>query len=158
MSLELIEALRERIAHLEKMRSHLAYSYEKVSAWWRVDQDFDTWDADRLESLAAFKVRFAELQDHLGSAMNLIAKIENENVDRFTYVLNYMVKLAILDSMEEWQAIRDLRNAATHDYSASEAEKALHFHRLLQNEDYLIQTFDSLKRFVAMAYPLKQEM
>jgi hypothetical protein len=158
VSLELIEALREKIDHLEKMRSHLAYSYDKVSAWWRVDHDFDAWDADRLESLAAFKVRFAELQDHLGSAMSLIAKIENENVDRFTYVLNYMVKLAILDSMEEWQAIRDLRNAATHDYSAPEAEKAVHFHRLLQNTDYLIQTLGGLKRFVATAYPLKQEM
>jgi hypothetical protein len=153
VSLELIEALRDKTQHLDKMRSHLVYSYDKVSAWWRVDQDFDAWDADRLESLAAFKVRFAELQDHLGAAMSLIAKIENENVDRFTYVLNYMTRLGILDSMEEWQAVRDLRNAATHDYSATEAEKAQHFHRLLQNTDYLMQIFVSLKQFVATAYP-----
>lgn len=157
MSLELIAALHEKLGHLEKMRARLDYSYSKIAEWWRVDRHFDDWEADRLESLAAFKSRFAEMQDHLASAMRLVAAIESENIDRFTYVLNYMVRLGILDSMEGWQEIRDLRNAAAHDYSASGQDKALHFHRLLQYSDYLMQTFETLKRFVATAYPIKRK-
>jgi hypothetical protein len=136
------------------MKRHLAYSHNKVSRWWRVDVPFDAWSEEQLESLAALKSRFAELQDHLASAMKVIALIEQEDTTRFTYVLNYKVQLAILDNMEEWLAIRDLRNAAAHDYSATEADKALHFHGLLQHSNYLFQTLDSLKGFATMAYPI----
>jgi hypothetical protein len=55
--------------------------------------------------------------------------------------------------MQEWMAVRDLRNAATHDYSQSEEVKAMHFHRLLQNTLYLFETLDKLLRFSATAYP-----
>ncbi len=154
MSLELIADLRDKLGLLEKMKNNLTYSCNKVSQWWRVDMPFDGWSDDKSESLAALKGRFAELQDHLASAMKLIALIEGEDTTRFTYVLNYMAQLGILDDMDEWLAIRDLRNAAAHDYSATEADKSLHFHRLLQNSDYLFQTLDSLKRFVATAYPI----
>lgn len=155
MNNNLIEELRNKIGQLQKMRGHLAYSYDKIASWWRVDADFDGWNESQLESLAAFKGRFAELQDHLASTMKLIAGIEAEDTRQFTYVLNYMVQLGILDSMDEWLAVRALRNAATHDYSESENTKAKHFHNLLQNTHYLYDTLDSLVRFAATAYPKK---
>jgi uncharacterized protein YutE (UPF0331/DUF86 family) len=154
LSLELIAALRDKLGLLDKMKHNLAYSHGKVTRWWRVDGPFEGWPDENLESLAALKGRFAELQDHLASAMKLIAMIEGEDTTRYTYVLNYMVQLGVLDSMDQWLAIRDLRNAAARDYLATDAEKALHVHRLLQNSDYLFQTLDGLKRFVATAYPI----
>lgn len=155
MSAELIGALRDKLAQLEKMRRNLEYSHDKIMPWWRVDANFDDWSEDQLESLAAFKGRFAEFQDHLASTMKLIANIESRDTRQFTYVLNYMVQLYILESMEEWMAVRDLRNAATHDYSQSEDVKAMHFHRLLQNTHYLFETLDKLLRFSITAYPEK---
>ena len=155
MSAELIRALRDKLAQLEKMRRNLEYSYDKIMPWWRVDANFNDWSEDQLESLAAFKGRFAEFQDHLASTMKLIANIESKDTRQFTYVLNYMVQLYLLESMEEWMAVRDLRNAATHDYSQSEEVKAMHFHRLLQNTHYLFETLDKLLRFSATAYPEK---
>ena len=155
MSAELIEALREKLAQLQKMRRHLAYSHDKIMSWWQVDADFDGWNEEQLESLAAFKGRFAEFQDHLASAMKLIAGIEEKDSRQFTYVLNYMVQLNVLDSMDEWQAVRTLRNAAIHDYSETESIKAMHFHRLLANTHYLFETQDSLAQFTATAYPEK---
>lgn len=153
MNEELLAELRNKLTLLEKMRNHLEYSCSRIMPWWRVDADFDAWDEAKLESLAAFKMRFSEMQDQLASAMRLIAVIEEEKTERFTYVLNYMVQLGVLDSMEAWSEVRTLRNAAAHDYSASEAEKALHFHRLLRNADFLFQTLDGLKGFVRSAYP-----
>ena len=152
MSAELIEALREKLAQLRKMRRNLEYSHTKIMPWWRVDANFGDWSEEQLESLAAFKGRFAEFQDHIASAMKLISNIEGKDTQLFTYVLNYMVQLYILDSMEEWMAVRDLRNAATHDYSQSEEVKAIHFHRLLQHVHYLFETLDKMLRFSAAAY------
>lgn len=153
MNNDLIKALREKIDQLQKMRRHLAYSHNKIMGWWQTDANFDGWSDDQLESLAAFKGRFAEFQDHLASAMKFIANIEGEDTRQFTYVLNYMVQLGILHGMDEWLAVRGLRNTATHDYSASEKTKALHFHSLLAHTHYLYDTLDRLERFAATAYP-----
>lgn len=155
MNNDLIEALREKLNQLHKMRKHLEYSREKIARWWRVDWGFDDWNEEQLESLAAFKGRFAELQDQLASAMKLIANIEEEKTDVFTYVLNFMAKIYVLDSVEQWHEVRDLRNAAAHDYSDSEEVKAVHFHRLIQNTDYLFDTVDKLEHFIEAAYHKK---
>jgi uncharacterized protein YutE (UPF0331/DUF86 family) len=153
VSNELIETLREKLMQLHKMRKHLEYSREKIARWWRVDWSFDDWDDEQLESLAAFKGRFAELQDQLASAMKLIASIEDERTDVFTYVLNFMEQAQVLDTIEEWRNVRDLRNAVTHNYSDSEKVRAVHFHRLIQNTHYLYGTLDKLERFAVAAYP-----
>lgn len=143
------------MAQLQKMRRHLAYSHNKIMPWWRVDANFGGWSEAQLESLAAFKGRFAEFQDHLASAMKLIATIEEESTKQFTHVLNYMVELYILENAQEWMEVRDLRNAAIHDYSEPEEVKAVHFHRLLQKTDYLFETLDKLQHFATAAYPQK---
>jgi len=148
-----IEALRDKLKQLQKMRRHLAYSHDKVAGWWRVEAGFDGWNEEQLESLAAFKGRFAEFQDHLASLMKLIAHVEGEDTRMFTYVLNYMVQLGIIADMNVWQAVRGLRNTATHDYSESETARAQHFDSLLQYTNYLYETEESLARFVAGAYP-----
>lgn len=156
MKNELIDALREKLGQLEKIRNNLKYTHEKVARWWRVDSNFDDWNQDQLELLAAFKARFAELQDHLASAMKLIANIEGERSEAFTYVLNYMAQIYVIESAEEWRNVRDLRNAATHDYSDTEEAKAIHFHRLIQHTHYLYETLEKLERFADTAYPIKQ--
>lgn len=152
MSAELIEALHEKMQQLEKMRGHLAYSQNEVSRWWNPAVSFATWSDRQLESLVAFKARFAEWQDHLASAMRMIAAIENEDTRLFSYVLTYMEQIEILDDMREWQKVRDLRNAATHDYSESDEVKALHFDSLLQSTPYLFKVFENLKSFVKTHY------
>lgn len=105
-----------------------------------------------MESLDAFKARFAELQDHLASAMRIIASIENEDTRTFTYVLNYMEQIEVLGDMRKWQEVRDLRNAATHDYSEAGEIKSQNFDDLLQNTAYLFGVLESLKKFVSVHY------
>ena len=152
MSVELVGALYEKMQQLEKMRGHLVYSQIEVLRWWSPATSFATWSDRELESLVAFKARFAEWQDHLASAMRMIATIENEDTRLFSYVLNYMEQLEILNDMREWQKVRDLRNAATHDYSESDEVKARHFDSLLQSTPYLFRVFENLKNFVSTHY------
>jgi len=151
---DLIDVLREKLVHLGRMREHLEYSRNKIVAWWHIDQSIDLWSPDQLETLAAFKARFAEMQDHLASAMKLIAAIEEQPSEAFSYVLNAMVKLGILQDDDEWRDIRNLRNAAVHDYSSSRQDKALHYHGLLQHTDFLLQVHSDIKGFAARVYSL----
>jgi hypothetical protein len=150
---KLLPSLGEKLAHLERMQAHLDYSLSSVRAWWNPAVEFDALSPQQLVELVAFKARFAEMQDHLAAAMRLVTDIEEEPTGMFTYVLNYMAKLGVLDSIEAWREVRELRNAATHDYSSSEADKALHFQQLLQSAAYLTQTFANLKRIAKTAYP-----
>lgn len=152
MSTALIQALHEKMRHLERMRGHLAFSQGRVQSWWNVAVPFASWTDSQSESLAAFKMRFAELQDHLAAAMRVIANIENEDTRTFTYVINYMEQIEVLEDMRQWQKVRDLRNAATHDYSDSDAEKSRHFDDLLQCAPYLFGVLENLKNFVSVHY------
>jgi hypothetical protein len=145
-------ALAEKLAHLARMDANLRYTHGKVLAWWSDERLFSALSPDQLEILSAFKSRFAELQDHLGSAMKLIAEIENEDTRLFTYVINYMEQLEILPSMEAWLKARDLRNKATHDYSAPDEDKLRHFSELLAYTPDLYRTYVSLKAFVEHHY------
>lgn len=156
MSLELKAALREKMRHLEKMRNHLVYSRDEVVQWWSCATSFGDWSERQLASLVAFKCRFAELQDHLASAMRLISSIESEDTRMFSYVINYMDQIGVLDNVRQWQKVRDLRNAATHDYSEEDEIKAQHFENLLQNTPFLLDVFERLKEFVSAHYPVDE--
>lgn len=152
MNPDLVEALREKLDHLELMRQHLEYSLAKVRTWWSAERAFREWDADQLESLAALKARFAELQDHLAAAMRLIATIEEEPIEIFSYVLNYMVQVGVLPNEQVWRELRILRNAAVHDYSSSDREKSLHYQGLLDQAQILLQVHTNLKEFATRVY------
>ena len=64
-----------------------------------------------------------------------------------------MEQIEVLDDMRRWQQVRDLRNAATHDYSASDEVKARHFEQLLQQADFLFAVMGKLKQFISLTYP-----
>lgn len=145
-------ALGEKRVQLAKMAAHLRFSYDKVAAWLRPDAVFDTFDETQLEALAAFKARFAELQDHLGSAMKLIAEVEEEDTRRFTYVVNYMEQIGIVASLDGWMDARERRNRATHDYASSDAEKLQRFIELHAATPELLKTHAALAAFVERNY------
>lgn len=145
-------ALAEKLRHLERMDANLRYTHAKVQGWWRNDVKFSELSPDQTEVLAAFKSRFAELQDHLGSAMKLIAELENEDTRRFSYVVNYMEQLEIIPSMDDWLRMRDLRNKATHDYSMPDEDKLRHFGDLLAMTPGLYQARAAMKQFVEHNY------
>ncbi|MFN3594839.1 MAG: hypothetical protein ACK4TK_09170 [Thiobacillaceae bacterium] len=152
MNPDLVDALREKLDHLELMRQHLEYSLAKVRAWWSAERAFREWNADQLESLAALKARFAELQDHLAAAMRLVATIEEEPTEVFSYVLNYMVQVGVLPNEQVWRELRNLRYAAVHDYSSADHEKSLHYQGLLDQAQILLQVHTNLKGFAARVY------
>jgi len=107
---------------------------------------------DQHESLAAFRIRFSEFQEHMGKTMKAIALEEEKPSEPFTAVLLYMEKLGCLDSVERWKEIRELRNAVNHEYE--DDPQVLHdfFEAMLASAPELLRWHDQLLRFCVKNY------
>jgi hypothetical protein len=143
--------IRDRLDHLSRMASYLAYSLSKVVVIVpRIGVQELT--ADDHESLAAFRVRFSDYQEHLGKTMRAVAIEEALEVDRFGTVLALMERLRVLDSSEQWRAIRDLRSAVNHEYEDDVARLAEFFLGLSQAARVLMAMHMRLAEFCRQAY------
>ncbi|TVR60384.1 MAG: hypothetical protein EA420_14290 [Candidatus Competibacteraceae bacterium] len=127
-----LDLIRKRLEHLARMADYLAYSHRQVQKMMPI-VDWSALSADQHESLAAFRVRFSEYQEHLGKTMRAIAIEEEAVTEPFGAVLALMEKLGVLDSVEHWKLIRDLRNAVNHEYEDN-PERLAEFFSLLVRE------------------------
>lgn len=84
-----LQLLRIKLRHLHRMQDYLAYSLSQVSPLLAM-LDWGALTDDQHESLAAFRVRFGEMQEHLGKAMRAVAIEEEVDVDRFGAVLAHI--------------------------------------------------------------------
>ncbi len=83
-------------------------------------------DADDLDHYEALTARFGRLQDTSLGPFRLIAilELEERKTERVRDLLNYMEKLGIIDSSDEWAEMRPLRNAIAHEYWSNRAQLA----------------------------------
>lgn len=143
------------IKTLEQQRSYLAQLLEAIqrSAWFLVSSENKVdWpltganlharrkDTELLETLAAINERFAKLQDTLAAAMRHSALLMNETTDSFLQVLVFFEKVGVVESVEQWQQARMVRNVAAHDYETDYAAIAEHFNTLAENTPLLLTT------------------
>ena len=97
----------KKLDHLERMREYLLYSIEQVTALLPI-QDWQALQPDQHETLAAFRIRFSEYQEHMGKTMKAVAVEEEKPSEPFTAVLLYMEKLGCIDSVDQWKSIVEL--------------------------------------------------
>jgi len=148
---EHIRLIRKKLEHLRKMKDYLAWSLGQVREFVPI-ADWGALTPEQHESLAAFRIRFSEFQEHLGKTMRAIAIEEEENTEPFGAVLAYMEKLEILDSVEHWRLIRELRNSVNHEYEEDESRLTEFFRRLSDETPTLFEYFERMQRFVDKAY------
>ena len=130
---------------LEESRGHLADLLEACQrcAWYlQTSADKVRWpltgkeladrskDVEFYERLAAINERFGKLQDLLSTTMRHLCLLNGENTDSFLRVASFCNKAGILESLEEWQACRTLRNRAAHAYGTDYTETAGHFNAM----------------------------
>jgi hypothetical protein len=126
------QLILNKLAHLERMAGYLEWSLNQVKVFVPI-RDWSVLTDEQHESLAAFRVRFSEFQEHIGKTMRAIAIEEEENHEPFGAVLAFMEKLGILDSTQHWKLIRELRNAVNHEYEDN-PDRLSEFFRLLTEE------------------------
>ena len=143
--------IQTKLQHLARMREYLAYSLGQVEKLLPLE-DRAALAPDQHESMAAFRVRFSEFQEHLGKTMRAVAIEEEQDAERFGAVLAFMERLQVLDTAEHWKLIRELRNAVNHEYEDETARLAEFFALLAKETPALFGYFDRLRGFCAGTY------
>lgn len=150
---EHLKLLQAKLVHLSRMHDYLAYSLRQISPV-LAQPDWSLLTDEQHESMAAFRVRFSEFQEHLGKAMRAVAIEEELDVDRFGAVLAFMERLQVLDSTGHWKLIRELRNAINHEYEDDTARLAEFFGLMASETPVLFGYLDRLRAHCASAYGL----
>ena len=153
---EHLRLLAKQLTHLEQMRKYLEYSEQRVQRILPITNWQDL-SFEQHETLAAFRVRFSEFQEHLGKSMRAIAIEEEVKAERFGAVLAFMEKLGLIETTERWKLIRELRNAINHEYEEDAERLAQFFWETLQATPELFEYFQRLLTFCADTYGVKPE-
>jgi hypothetical protein len=153
---EHLHLIARQLAHLQRMREYLAHSVPRCEQILPVS-NWRTLSLEQHEILAAFRVRFSEFQEHLGKTMRAIAIEEEVEVERFGSVLAFMEKLGVLESVERWKIIRELRNAVNHEYEDDADRLTQFFMGLINATPELFACHQKILDFCREAYGIEAE-
>ncbi len=148
-----IKLIWKKLDHLARMRGYLSYSLEQTLLLVPI-QNWVNLSPENHETLAAFRVRFSEFQEHLGKTMRAIAIEEEQKSEPYTAMLLYMEKLQIIESAQNWKEIRELRNAVNHEYEENAVKLSEFFMELTQATPQLFTWHDNLVDFCQNNYSL----
>jgi hypothetical protein len=148
---EHVALIWKKLDHLVRMRDYLSYSIAQVEALLPI-QNWQALQPDQHETLAAFRIRFSEYQEHMGKTMKAVAVEEEKPSEPFTAVLLYMEKLGCIDSVDRWKDIRELRNAVNHEYEDDPAVLHEFFEQMIQTAPELLRWHDQLTAFCQNTY------
>lgn len=148
---ERIRLIWGKLDHLQRMQTYLSWSVDRLRKIVPIE-DWAALTEEQHESLAAFRVRFSEFQEHLGKAMRAVAIEEEVKPEPFGAVLAFMEKLEVLDSVEHWKLIRELRNSVNHDYEENVDRLSDFFRLLIEEAPALTGYFNRLVEFCRKAY------
>ena len=151
---EHIALIFKKLDHLARMREYLRYSISQAAALLPIS-DWQALQPDQHETLAAFRIRFSEYQEHMGKTMKAVAIEEEKPAEPFTAVLLYMEKLGCIASVERWKDIRELRNAVNHDYEDDPATLHEFFEQMIQAAPELLAWHEQLTSFCQATYTKK---
>jgi hypothetical protein len=112
-------------------------------------------EPEQHETLAAFRVRFSEFQEHLGKIMRAVAVEEEISTERFGTVLAFMEKLNILESATRWKIIRELRNAVNHEYEESTERLTEFLMEMIKATPELMTCHQRLVEYCDKSYGIK---
>ncbi len=102
---------------------------------------FNSLKSEEKAILDAYLKRFSSIQDFLGAKIfSLLLDIAGINSSKMSEVLNNIEKEEIIDSLENWIELREVRNELEHDYP-EELEEAL------SDLKFCIDSFEKLESY-----------
>lgn len=122
-------AVRRLAHHLEYSRNRLPYPISSV----------DVLDDAELESVSALVERFGKLQDLLGNVFREMLVLSGEDTTDMNDVLSRLEKVGVLDSADDWRALRMLRNLGAHDYDVNDLGKSAFVNEVAMRSGKLVR-------------------
>jgi hypothetical protein len=98
---------------------------------------------ENLAFLELFTSRFAKLQDYMGESLfPVVLEFMGTDPNKLTMIdkLNKMEKYYLLESAQQWQNLRDVRNKWTHEYLDSYVDIANCLNDMIEKSSFLEKT------------------
>jgi hypothetical protein len=109
-------------------------------------------DDENVSFVDQFIYRFFKLQDLMGNRLfKLILDLVAEPIEgkSFIDILNRLEKLGLIDSVEAWLELRELRNELAHEYPSSLNERLQGINQLVQKAEVLARILNSCEAYSA---------
>lgn len=106
---------------------------------------------DNIRIVNSFLFNFSKLQDKIGAKLFRTVLYEMKEIDEpnlpMIDILNLLEKLGILESAQEWEKLREIRNLLAHEYPFDEKERIENVQLALQGYESLKAIYERLKAF-----------
>ena len=156
------EILKKRFKKLERHYSALK-DYKQLIDNIRLQKDifqedvFKTLEVQEKAILDAYLKRFSSIQDFLGAKIfSSLLEISGISYGKMSEVLYRVEKEEIIDSLDNWIELREIRNELEHDYpeNLQQALQDLKFcvDNFVKLESYYLNSLDFAKRYINEAF------
>jgi len=113
------------------------------------DSFFD--DYQNIRVVNSFLFNFSKLQDKIGAklfreTLYELKEIDNQNLSMID-ILNLLEKLEILESIRDWDALREIRNSLAHEYPFDTDERISNIKIAVDRYEILKKIYKNLKYF-----------
>ena len=106
---------------------------------------------DNIRILNSFLFNFSKLQDKIGAKLFRTVLYEMKEIDEpnmpMIDILNLLEKLGILESTQDWERLREIRNILAHEYPFDEKERIENIGLALEGYDRLKIIYERLRKF-----------
>ena len=110
---------------------------------------FDDYNHTRIVN--SFLFNFGKLQDKIGAKLFKQVFYDMKEIDSFSLsmidVLNLLEKYEILQSIEQWERLREIRNILAHEYPFDIEERIENIYLALEGFDELKHIYVNLKNY-----------
>ncbi len=146
------DKLKNTLETCNTHRERMLYALSGLEKIFPVDPDnMKNLTPDQISLTDQLIYRFSQLQDTIGNKLfPLIIEGLGEDVRNkpFIDILNRLEKLTIIDSVDKWLSLREIRNIVTHEYPDNEEEIADGLNQLSREAYYLSSLLDKLTEYI----------
>ncbi len=145
-----MEELKNTIKVIEQLFVSCNIDYklleqEKIDSEW-----FENYDNQRVVN--SFLFNYIKIQDKIGNKLfkNLLFSLKE--LDDFSIpmidVLHLLEKLDIINSIEEWDKLREIRNVIIHEYPFEMEERIENIELALEGYNMLLSLFNGITSYI----------
>ncbi|MDN3522975.1 hypothetical protein [Halomonas ramblicola] len=152
---QLAEAWRQCQRHLHHLQHALGSLEGKLPL---TGQQLASLDDDSVQDLDQFVLRFGRLQDAMGARLlpATLAVLQEPYEDRpMIDKLNRLEKLGFLESGDQWQQLRIIRNRFSHDYPDDPEKNAALLNLAIRSVDDILAILKRIEEKLSLP-PLEQ--
>ena len=140
--------IEKYINECKKHKLRIEKSYAKVKDIFPLSaQRYEKLSDNEIEAIDQYLFRFAKLQDTLGIRLfKMIVSEYVDNVNELTFldILNHLEKIDILEDVNVWKRLRDIRNDISHQYDDEPQEMAEALNNIFAYKDELLEIFEKI--------------